>query len=78
MKIWIKFNNWLCSLFKISNTDYALLIDGKWGSGKTYYVKNILIPLIEKDKKYKPIYISLNGLNERICYNEHNTFIKII
>lgn len=41
------------------DTDYSILITGKWGSGKTYYIKNVLMKTFE-DKK--SIYISLNGL----------------
>lgn len=43
-------------------TNYALLINGDWGNGKTYFLRNSIIPHLEKIKK-KPIYISLNGLN---------------
>jgi hypothetical protein len=53
---------------------YAILLDGEWGSGKTYFVKKILIPSLEedekrkkeRDKKYivkKIIYISLYGIS---------------
>lgn len=53
--------------------NYAVMIDGEWGSGKTYFVKEILIPKLkdwEKEKSnnqddYKPkkiIYISLYGV----------------
>lgn len=51
------------------DTDYALLITGQWGCGKTYYWKNILSKNIEKQnivgskKFYKPVYISLNGVS---------------
>lgn len=38
---------------------YAILIDGKWGSGKTYYFKNEFETLFNK----KIIYTSLNGVN---------------
>lgn len=44
----------------------ALLLTGNWGSGKTYYIKNILAEKLERDKsnnKYKIIYISLYGMN---------------
>lgn len=45
------------------NTNYALLISGKWGSGKTFLWKSTLEKkAIEKD--FKPIYISLNGIND--------------
>lgn len=39
---------------------YALLINGKWGSGKTYFVKEKLIPHIKKN--YDVTYLSLYGL----------------
>lgn len=50
-------------------TDYALLITGEWGCGKTHYYKNVLRGEIEKTKsfrgkkKYKSIHISLFGLS---------------
>lgn len=57
------------------NTDYALFINGEWGSGKTYYLKNELLPIINgidsfvMDKKdfpvkYIPLYVSLFGVSE--------------
>ena len=30
---------------------YAYLLDGSWGSGKTFFVKEILIPSIVKHEK---------------------------
>lgn len=49
------------------NIKYATLLDGSWGSGKTYFIKNFLVELekkYEEDKKNfkKPIYVSLYGL----------------
>lgn len=44
----------------------ALLLTGDWGSGKTYYIKNMLAEKLEGDKsgnKFKIIYISLYGMN---------------
>ena len=45
---------------------YAIMIDGEWGCGKTYYVKNKLIPAILDhqsgvEKPIKPKYLSLYG-----------------
>jgi len=47
-------------------TNYALLINGARGIGKTFFVKNRILPQIKKirlqhdnSKFYKPIYISL-------------------
>ena len=42
---------------------YALMIDGKWGSGKTYYIKKIIKQDIEKASSKKLLYISLNGVS---------------
>lgn len=55
------------------NTDYALMINGDWGCGKTYYIKRHLFAQItsidshlknDKDEpiKYEPLYISLYGI----------------
>ncbi len=57
-------------------TDYAVLINGPWGSGKTYYFNNTLKPLIdntkignETDLKYRTVYISLYGVETfRTCW----------
>lgn len=44
--------------------NYAVMIDGDWGSGKTYFIKNKLIPEIkEKYNDKKIIYISLYGIS---------------
>jgi len=45
------------------DTDYALMINGDWGSGKTYYLKNHLS--LDLDKiNYGLIYISLFGVTK--------------
>lgn len=57
------------------NSKYAILIDGEWGCGKTYFVKEHLIHKIneirlptskikisKKSHKYKSIYLSLYGI----------------
>lgn len=51
-------------------TDYALFLAGKWGSGKTYFFKKELMPIISAqpvlktggEKIYKVIYLSLFGM----------------
>jgi len=46
--------------FGDSITDYAVLITGSWGSGKTYFIKN---KIFNNDKeKVKPLYVTLNGV----------------
>lgn len=44
-----------------SDSKFALLIDGQWGVGKTYFLMNDIIPQLKKN--YEPIYISLYGCN---------------
>lgn len=42
----------------------AILIDGKWGCGKTFFIENSLIPKIEANNEKSAIYISLYGVKE--------------
>lgn len=49
--------------FKNPLTDYAVMITGEWGIGKTYFLSKEVIPIIE-ELKLRPIYISLIGLFE--------------
>ncbi len=57
-------------------TDYAILINGQWGCGKTYHIRKNIFSLIEKidsqrkkskesaeKHKFIPLYISLYGLS---------------
>ena len=49
-------------------TDYAVMINGEWGSGKTHFWNNKLRQRLEniknkEGKLYKSIYISLYGIN---------------
>ena len=48
-------------------TDYAIMINGEWGSGKTYFWNNKLRSRLEaikvNGKNYKTIYMSLYGIN---------------
>ncbi|MBV6715567.1 P-loop NTPase fold protein [Paenibacillus chitinolyticus] len=51
---------------KKDKTNYAVLLNGSWGSGKTYFWENTLRPEIEKikidGKKLNVVYISLYGV----------------
>ncbi|MEO6523712.1 MAG: hypothetical protein ABIN91_18660 [Mucilaginibacter sp.] len=46
-------------------TSGALLVTGDWGSGKTFYMKNILFPKIEQDTAITPIIVSLYGATDK-------------
>ena len=43
---------------KVESPEFAVLVSGEWGIGKTYQVKRCL-------KKFEPIYISLFGISNR-------------
>ena len=57
---------------KLPSPQYAVLLRGKWGCGKTYFVKNWLaefdksnkLPANENSIELKPIYVSLFGMRE--------------
>lgn len=57
-------------------TQYAILINGTWGSGKTYYWKNELTKIAES-KNLKTIYITLNGISSTQVL-EQILFYKLI
>ena len=48
-------------------TDYAIMINGEWGSGKTYFwnhkVRNKIESLKINGKRYTTIYMSLYGIS---------------
>jgi len=61
--------NEIIDFYLKDNSNFALLITGEWGTGKTYFFKNILRKQIEEtpmyedaSKNYKPILISLFGI----------------
>jgi len=56
--------------YLVSDTNYAIIINGDYGIGKTFYVKNELFPIVsgteipnnEDIEFYKPVLISLFGI----------------
>ncbi|MEG0872432.1 MAG: P-loop NTPase fold protein [Clostridia bacterium] len=57
----------ICDYVRKPYTDYAVMLNGEWGSGKTYFWNNKLRSRLEaikvNGKKYKTIYMSLYGIN---------------
>lgn len=57
------------------NTDYAILLDGDWGTGKTFFIENIL----KKDdlsKNNQIIYMSAAGINNVDSFIK-NVYLRI-
>jgi hypothetical protein len=66
------FNDYL----KADKTQYAILLNGSWGCGKTYFWKYNL-EKVAKQNSFKTIYISLNGIS-KIDALEHLLFLRLI
>ena len=54
----------------LSDSEYAMLIDGEWGSGKTYFAENKLVEHLKKLKESETItkeciYVSLYGVTSK-------------
>ena len=51
---------------KKPTVDYAVMIDGEWGAGKTYFLRHSLIEIMKNmdsaEKKRRYAYVSLYGL----------------
>lgn len=60
--------NYLSTYMENPDPRYAVLLKGKWGSGKSYFIKNWINDYKEKEKDnlvvLEPIYVSLYGLKE--------------
>lgn len=56
-------NEFICKYVEDDKSGRALMLSGDWGSGKSYYVNEILKPYLKGDKK-KCIVVSLFGLSE--------------
>ena len=52
----------ILGFLKNVSVDFALMIEGPWGVGKTYFVKNSLTEIF-KQAKLSPVYVSLNGVS---------------
>lgn len=54
-----------------NNPNFAVMLKGKWGAGKTYFIKGIIEEWNNKhvisnsEINLKPIYISLNGISKK-------------
>lgn len=59
----------------IDNPQYAVLLIGNWGCGKTYFIKEIVKTWKEPEElndkvSIRPIYVSLNGIADTHSINE--------
>jgi hypothetical protein len=61
-----------------NNSQYAILLNGEWGCGKTYFVKNNILSGI-KDSVYVSLYgvINTSDINKKILYSIMNKKMKM-
>ena len=59
-------NNYILHYIKVDKTKSAIMLTGNWGTGKSYYIQNILAPFLaeEKNGNFQCITVSLYGLND--------------
>lgn len=68
-------NRYIKHYLEEDKTHTAIMLTGEWGSGKTYYVENVLVPFLQREKKNRIpflkrgkenrcVVISLYGLEE--------------
>ncbi len=55
-------NNYIFHYLKKNKTQTAIMLNGEWGSGKSFYLKNDLVPFFEKENATCVI-VSLYGLD---------------
>lgn len=55
-------NKYILHYLTKDKTGTAILLTGRWGSGKSYYINTVLKPFLEENKK-KCVVVSLYGLN---------------
>ena len=60
---------------KTANTDFAIMLKGSWGSGKTYYAKTE-IDRVVKNEKFRFAYVSLYGV--LTCRDVHDRILSAI
>ena len=64
-----KISNIIEDYLNTPNTDYAILLNGEWGCGKTYYVEHELSEALRRNHS-SLIHISLHGVRN---YDEVST-----
>ena len=59
-------NEYILHYLTEDKTRSAIMLTAPWGTGKSYYIQNNLIPYIQKQGDYKCVVVSLYGLTDLI------------
>lgn len=58
------YNLYIENYLKNDKTQSAIMLSAPWGTGKSYYIQNSLIPHLEQNTDKKCVVVSLYGLND--------------
>ncbi len=58
----IELNDYIKHYLEENKTHTAIMLTGEWGSGKTYYIENKLVPFLQNSQKNRCVVISLYGV----------------
>ena len=61
----VELNNYIKQYIECDKTHRAIMLTAPWGTGKSFYIQNELVPFLSKEENgsYKCIVISLYGIN---------------
>ncbi len=57
-------NEFVLHYIEKDKTQSAIMLSAPWGTGKSYYINNSLIPFLEQKESRKCIVVSLYGLKD--------------
>ena len=57
-------NEYILNYLQNDKTQSAIMLTAPWGTGKSYYIKNTLIPAIDTEDEKKCVVVSLYGLKD--------------
>lgn len=60
----IELNNYILHYLEKDQTKSAIMLSAPWGTGKSYYIQNVLIPFVKQKESFNVVVVSLYGLNE--------------
>lgn len=69
-------NNYIYHYLKKDKTQTAIMLTGEWGSGKSYYIENELVPFLKKNGKNTCVVVSLYGI-ERLSDISKSIYMEL-
>lgn len=54
--------DYILHYIKKDKTHSAIMLDGEWGTGKSYFIEHELVPFLKNESDYKTVVVSLYGI----------------